>query len=94
MLLCQVSSGTVEFDRSEGTSANESKLAEFSLADFLSGRIDSLVKYLDRRVMKYSVPASSAGSYVELVRRRTKPKTPTSAEIIEQVASLTSSVQP
>lgn len=41
------------------------------------------------KMVKYSVPATSAGSYVELVRRKKKAKAAANGEIIERVASLT-----
>lgn len=72
MPTCQMSSSTVEFDRGEEPLMNEPKLAEFSLADLLSDRMVSLVKYLDGKMAKYSVPTYASGSYVELVRKRTK----------------------
>lgn len=64
---CQVSSGTVEFDYSKGPSAEEPKTIEFSVADLLSDRIVSLVKYLDGKMAKYS-ELELAGPYVELMR--------------------------
>lgn len=42
---CQVSSGTVEFDCGEETSAKEPKMSKFSVDDLLSDRIVPLVKY-------------------------------------------------
>ncbi|OAE26577.1 hypothetical protein AXG93_269s1020 [Marchantia polymorpha subsp. ruderalis] len=83
-----VSSGTVDFDCGEGTLAKEPKTAEFSLADHLSDRIVPLVKYLDGKMMK-SVKPELAGSYVELVRSRTKAKVAVAEEVAERVAILT-----
>ncbi|OAE31355.1 hypothetical protein AXG93_4510s1310 [Marchantia polymorpha subsp. ruderalis] len=80
LALCQVSLGTVEFDKGEGSSACERKAAEMSLSDLLNERIVLLVKYL--------VPASSADPYVELVRIRTKAKTAATAGAIEQIKTL------
>ncbi|OAE30356.1 hypothetical protein AXG93_4201s1580 [Marchantia polymorpha subsp. ruderalis] len=87
---CQVSSKTLEFDRGKGLSVCEPKLAEFSLSDLLNERIVPLVKYLDSKMVKYSVPASSASSYVELVRIRTKTKALATAGVTERIAILTS----
>ncbi|OAE33497.1 hypothetical protein AXG93_3822s1550 [Marchantia polymorpha subsp. ruderalis] len=64
--LCQVSLETVEFDRGEGHLICKQKSAEFSLLDILSERLVSIVKFLDRKMVKYLVSASSAGSYVVL----------------------------
>lgn len=75
--LCQVSLETVEFDRGEGHLICKQKSAEFSLLDILSERLVSIVKFLDRKMVKYLVSASSAGSYVVLVRRQTKSKAAT-----------------
>lgn len=41
-------------------------------------------------MVKYSVPTSLVGSYVELVRKRTKAKAAATAGMTKRVASLTS----
>lgn len=89
MPLCQVSLDTVEFDCGEGPSIDEPKLAKFSLAHLLNDRIVSLVKYLDRKMTEYLVPASIAKFYVELVRKRTKAKVAATAKVTKKVANLT-----
>ncbi|OAE32300.1 hypothetical protein AXG93_2190s1200 [Marchantia polymorpha subsp. ruderalis] len=76
---CHVSLGTVDFDYGEGPSAEEPKTTEFSVADLLSDKIVPLVKYLDEKMMKYSM-LESATSYVQLVCRRIKAKVTTTAK--------------
>ncbi|OAE32873.1 hypothetical protein AXG93_3052s1030 [Marchantia polymorpha subsp. ruderalis] len=77
------------FDCGKEHLAEEPKTAEFSLADLMSDRIVSLIKYLDGKMAKYPEP-ESVGSYVELVRRKTKAKVVATAKVAERVASLTS----
>lgn len=88
--LCQISSGTIEFDMDEVPSACEPKLTKTSLSNLLNERFVLLLKYLNRKMVKYSVSVSLAGSYVELVRRRTKSKATTTAKVTERIAILTS----
>ncbi|OAE32403.1 hypothetical protein AXG93_3671s1220 [Marchantia polymorpha subsp. ruderalis] len=90
LTLCQVFLSIVKFNRGEGPLACKPKLAEFSLSDLVSERIVPLVKYLDRKMMNNLVPTSSASSYVELVRRRTKAKATTIDGVTEQIGILTS----
>ncbi|OAE33767.1 hypothetical protein AXG93_4361s1000 [Marchantia polymorpha subsp. ruderalis] len=63
---CQLSSGIVDFDCGKGSSTEEPKTAELSVADLLSDRIDTLLKYSERKMTKYAEP-ELARSYVELV---------------------------
>ncbi|OAE18465.1 hypothetical protein AXG93_2482s1130 [Marchantia polymorpha subsp. ruderalis] len=86
--LCQISSGTIEFDMDEVPSACEPKLTKTSLSNLLNERFVLLLKYLNRKMVKYSVSVSLAGSYVELVRRRTKSKATTTAKERMAIAEL------
>ncbi|OAE22250.1 hypothetical protein AXG93_412s1400 [Marchantia polymorpha subsp. ruderalis] len=81
MTSCQISLGTVKFDYSKVPLAEDPKTTEFGLVDLLSDRIVSLVKYLDGKMAKYSVPTCSAGSYVQLVHKRTKTKVVATAKL-------------
>ncbi|OAE23320.1 hypothetical protein AXG93_3390s1050 [Marchantia polymorpha subsp. ruderalis] len=87
---CQVSSGTVEFDKGEGLLACETKSRKFDVADLLNEPIVLLMKHLDMKMVKYYVPTTSAGSYVELVHRSTKAKAATNAGVTKWIAILTS----
>lgn len=84
----QVSSGIVDLDCGERPSAEEPKSAGLSAADMLDDRVIPLLRYLDRKMAKYTELAI-AGSYVELVRTRTRARVATSVEIAERMASLT-----
>lgn len=86
---CQIPSVTVEFDTSKGPLAYQPKAEELSLSDLLSERIVLLMKYLDQKMVKYSVPASLMGSYVELVHRRTKAKAAATDGVTERIKILT-----
>lgn len=86
---CQMSSGTVSFDCGYGPSVEEPKTTELSIAHILSERIVPLLRYLDGKMAKYAEP-KLAGSYVELMRSRTKAKVAAAAKVAETVASLTS----
>lgn len=59
-----------------------------SLLDFLSERIVPLVKYLDRKMVKYSVTTSSAGSYVKLVRKSMKSKATATDGVTQRIETL------
>ncbi|OAE19056.1 hypothetical protein AXG93_2839s1520 [Marchantia polymorpha subsp. ruderalis] len=84
-----IPSVTVEFDTSKGPLAYQPKAEELSLSDLLSERIVLLMKYLDQKMVKYSVPASLMGSYVELVHRRTKAKAAATDGVTERIKILT-----
>ncbi|OAE22615.1 hypothetical protein AXG93_2272s1010 [Marchantia polymorpha subsp. ruderalis] len=87
--LTQVSSGTIDLESGEGPSAKESKSVGLSAVDMLGKQVIPLLKYLDEKMAKYAKP-TIAGSYVELVRSKTRAKVATSAEVVERVLSLTS----
>lgn len=86
---CQVSSGTVDYDRGEGPSACKPKVAGPSLADFLNDQLAPLVKYLDNKMPKYRVAFPSMDSYVELVRTGTKAKVAVNTGATERMNILT-----
>ncbi|OAE18234.1 hypothetical protein AXG93_3012s1040 [Marchantia polymorpha subsp. ruderalis] len=48
---CQVSSGTMEFDKGEGPLACEPKAVEMSQSDLFNEWIVPLVKYLDKKMI-------------------------------------------
>ncbi|OAE31134.1 hypothetical protein AXG93_150s1240 [Marchantia polymorpha subsp. ruderalis] len=63
-----------------GPLAEEPKSAELNATDMLSERVIPLLRYLDRRMMKYVKP-SIAGFYIELVRSKTRTKVAASVEV-------------
>lgn len=85
----QVSLSIVDLDYGEGPSAKKHKSAGLSAADMLGERIIPLLRYQDEEMAKYAELAI-AGSYVKLVRSRTRAKMAASAELAERVVSLTS----
>ncbi|OAE26731.1 hypothetical protein AXG93_2643s1010 [Marchantia polymorpha subsp. ruderalis] len=83
----QVSSGVVDLDCGEGHLAKEPKSAGLSAAYMFEERVIPLLRYLDKKMLKYDTPI--AGSYVELVRSRTRAKVAASVEIAKRVPRLT-----
>ncbi|OAE18716.1 hypothetical protein AXG93_4846s1060 [Marchantia polymorpha subsp. ruderalis] len=80
----QMSSGKVDLDNGKDPLAEESKSVVLSAADMLDEQVISLLTYLNKKMKKYAEP-SIAGSYVELVRSRTRVA---STKVAERVNSL------
>ncbi|OAE31784.1 hypothetical protein AXG93_2355s1000 [Marchantia polymorpha subsp. ruderalis] len=83
----QTSMGTVIFETGDNPSAEEIQLEGVNAADVLCGQVIPLLRYLDSKLGKYARP-TNVGSYVELVRNKTRVKVAKAHAVVEKQKQL------